>query len=602
VLGRLLAATLASVALAVGAQQAGVLDGLEADSVALRFGLRGSEPSAAVAVVAIDDVTFSDLGEQWPFKRSLHAKAIDRLRAAGARQIVYDVQFTEPTTPREDLALYEAIERAGGAVLATTETDGHGGTNVLGGDENLRRIGAVAGAANLHTDRGGNIRRFPHATGGLPSLAVAAAARMTGRPLSPRRFDPEGAWIDFTGPPGTVPTVSFSDVVEGRAAESMLRGRVVVVGTSAATLQDVHATPTASDRLMSGPEIQANAIDTALRGLPLRDAPGWLGVVTMLVLAALPGLAHLGGRGLRVAAVAPIAGLACLAFAQAAFAAGLVVSVAYPLFALVLATVATLATAFATERRARRRTAEYNEQLEERVRERTGELRETQLEVVRRLGQAAESRDEETGAHIERISKLALRLALKLGLDRGEADLIGHAAAMHDVGKIGIPDRVLHKPSTLDPEEWEVMRSHTTIGAALLSGSRTLLLQVAEAIALTHHERWDGSGYPAGLRGEDIPLAARITAVCDVFDALLSHRPYKRAWTLEATVAEIEAQRGRHFDPRVADAFLALVPELEPELTTRRDKPPMGILTLGVEPPTHGEGPPRQALPRVSGR
>jgi CHASE2 domain-containing sensor protein len=580
----LLAAILAALAFALTVQDAHLLDGLEDDTVSLRFQLRGTEPAPGLAVVAIDDVTFSDLGLQWPFRRSLHARAIDRLRAAGARAIVYDVQFTEATKPREDLALYEAIERAGGAVMATTETDGAGGTNVLGGDENLARIGARAAAANLRTDRGGVIHRFPYASGGLTSVAVATAARVTRTPIAPSRFDDPGAWIDYAGPPGTVPTVSFSDLVRGRADPRALRGRIVVVGTSAATLQDVHATPTSASRLMSGPEIQANAISTVLQGLPLRDAPGWLGVLALLALGAVPALAHLRVRGLRLAAVAPVAGLAWLAIAQAAFEAGWMVAVTYPLMALGLGTVATMTSAFVTEHRERHRADEHNELLEERVRERTEELRDTQLEIITRLGQAAESRDEDTGEHIERIGGLCLLLARAIGLEPDEAELIGHASALHDLGKIGIPDRVLHKPGRLDPDEWEVMRSHTTIGGELLAGSRTPLLQLAETVALTHHERWDGSGYPAGLRGEEIPLAARICAICDVFDALLSSRPYKVPWTLPETLAEIERQRGLHFDPQLVDAFLALVPTLEPELIAGPEAPPMGTLTLGRDP------------------
>jgi putative two-component system response regulator len=132
---------------------------------------------------------------------------------------------------------------------------------------------------------------------------------------------------------------------------------------------------------------------------------------------------------------------------------------------------------------------------------------------------------------------------------------------MHDIGKIGIPDRILHKPGRLDPDEWEVMKTHTTIGARILEGSRAPLIQMAEQIALTHHERWDGSGYPVGLAGGEIPLVGRIASVCDVFDALLSVRPYKGAWTVNAAIAEIERQAGRQFDPRLVELFLPFARE-----------------------------------------
>ena len=590
----ILVATIAALALALVAKEAHVLDRVEDETVAMRFQARGAQVEDKLAVVAIDDVTFSDLEQQWPFPRSLHARAVDALRKAGARRIVYDVQFTEPTSEREDLALFRAIRRADDVVLATTETDGRGGTNVLGGDENLHAAGAHAAAANLETDRGGVIHRFPYSAGRLASVAVVASELSTGRKLPAAAFGDAGAWIDYAGPRGTIPTYHFSDLVEGRVDPDRLRGRIVVIGASAPTLQDVHSTPTASDQLMSGPEIQANAISTALRGLPLRDAPDWTGVLALLLLGVLPAVAHLLTRGIRAAVVTPLAALAFAGLVQAAFARGWIVEATYPLLALAIGTVSTMTTAFVAERRERWRVSEYNELLEQRVRERTAQLRETQLEIVQRLSQAAESRDGDTGEHIQRIRRMTQRLAVSTGLPEEEAELIGHASAMHDVGKIGIPDRVLLKPGKLDAEEWAVMQSHTTIGADILAGSSSPLLQAAEEIALTHHERFDGSGYPAGLRGEAIPLAARITAICDVFDALLSKRVYKTRWTMDDTIAELKAQRGRHFDPALVDAFLELVPTFEPDLLQQvpadarsddQGDPGVGVLTLGQSTP-----------------
>jgi HD-GYP domain-containing protein (c-di-GMP phosphodiesterase class II) len=206
---------------------------------------------------------------------------------------------------------------------------------------------------------------------------------------------------------------------------------------------------------------------------------------------------------------------------------------------------------------AKEEVARQNNTLELAVRDRTAELRETQLEVVRRLSHAAESRDHETGVHITRMSRMCSRLALAAGATPMEAELLLQAAPMHDVGKIAIPDRILRKPGKLEPDEWEIMKSHTAIGAELLAGSRSPVVQLGEAIALTHHERWDGTGYPRGLRGEEIPFPARVVAVCDVFDALISDRPYKRAWTVDQALEEIRGERGGHFEPRLVDAFEA---------------------------------------------
>jgi CHASE2 domain-containing sensor protein len=557
-----LAAALIALALALGLQQLHALDRVEDETIGLRFHVRGAEKPSGVAVVAIDDATFSDLGEQWPFPRSLHARAIDRLAAAGAKTIVYDVQFTEPTRPREDLALLDAVARAGDVVLATTETDGRGRTNVLGGDENLADARAKAAAANLVTEAGGVVRRFPYAVGGLRSIAVTTAAQVSGKRGDRAGFAGGGAWIDYAGPPGTVPTVSFSDVVRGRADTRLLRDRIVVIGATAPTLRDVHATPLSDDQLMSGPEVQANAIATALRGLPLRQAPGWVGLLALLGLGLAPALARLCSSGVAAAAAGPALALTYVAATQAAFEAGWIVPLTYALLASALGTVGTIAAGFLIERRERGRAEERNDILERRVRERTQELRDTQLEIVRRLGQAAELRDEHTGAHIERISRLCHRLAHEAGLAESEAELIGHASAMHDVGKIGVPDRVLLKPGRLDADEWKTMQAHTTIGASILGGSSSKLLQVAESIALTHHERWDGGGYPAGLRGEEIPLAARICAICDVYDALISERPYKRRWTHDEALEQIARQRGAQFDPDLVDAFLQMAHEI----------------------------------------
>lgn len=198
-----------------------------------------------------------------------------------------------------------------------------------------------------------------------------------------------------------------------------------------------------------------------------------------------------------------------------------------------------------------------NQKLEEKVKERTKELQDLQLELILRLLKAAEFRDDDTGSHIKRIERYAYSLAKAFGLSEKDCTLIGHASMMHDIGKIGIPDEVLLKKGKLDPVEWDIMMTHAVKGGQILAGSNYELIKVAEQIALTHHERWDGSGYPNGLKGEEIPLAGRITAICDVFDALLSKRPYKPAWKLSEVTEEISKGRGTHFDPMLVECFLA---------------------------------------------
>jgi CHASE2 domain-containing sensor protein len=562
------AALAAIVALAFGVgltvQLTGLLGGLERQTLQTRFDLRGAERPDDVVVVAIDARSFDQLRRQWPFPRSLHARAIDRLHAAGAREIVYDVQFTEPTEPREDVALFRAVRGAGGAVLATSESDGRGHTNVLGGEANLRGAHARAGASDLENDDGAVITRLPYEVAGLHSLAVVTAERL-GLTVPRAPFGDKGAWIDFRGPPGTIRTVSFSDVLEGRFDPSVFRNRVVVIGASAPTLRDVHATTAGGDQLMAGAEVQANAIWTALHGAPLRSAGLLAGLLVLLGMSAVAPLVRARFPVAALAVAVPLAAGAFLVLAQLAFDADRIVAIVPPLIALLVATALTIGWSHLAETRVRRAVEIDNELLEAAVRERTRELRETQLEIARRLGVAVEWRDAETGVHIERIGIFCERLALAAGMAPAAAEELRHASALHDVGKVGIADGILTKPGALDEDEWEAMRTHTTIGASILAGSSSELVQLAETIALTHHERWDGTGYPRGLAGEEIPLAGRICAICDVFDALLSPRPYKEPWPLNQVLAEMRDGRGGHFDPRLLDIFMTLAPELHRE-------------------------------------
>jgi CHASE2 domain-containing sensor protein len=574
--GRVLAVVAAGVVAAgaaVTADLANLLPGLEQDSLSVRFDRRGAEPAPGLLVVGVDDKTFSDTGLQWPFPRHIHGQAIDRLRQEGAKAIVYDVQFTEPTRRREDLALADAVARArrNNVVLATAETDEHGHTNVLGGDASVRALGAHVGASNLPPGRGGVLQRVRRTEGGLATLAVVTS-RLLGRPPPADAFPKGGAWIDFRGPPGSIDTVSFSDLLAGRVPPSRVRGRVVVVGASSPTLQDVHPTPT-SDHPMSGPEIEANAIYSALQGFPLRGTPHGLELLLVLGLGLLPALLSVFFRAVTAALLAPVIAIAYLIVAQVAFDHGRILPVATPLFALALGTVCTIVAGYLAERYRRRQVSLRNEVLEAAVLERTAELRATQLEVIHRLAQATESRDEETGLHLERISRMCERLALALGMSPTAAETLRNASLLHDVGKIGVPDAVLGKAGPLSPEDWELMRRHTTVGSSILSGSHSPVVRMAEEIARTHHERWDGSGYPAGLRGEEIPLAGRICAVCDVFDALQSGRPYKQPWPVIDAVAYLRRERGRYFDPAVVDAFLGIVDDFEPELLAGGERP-----------------------------
>lgn len=190
------------------------------------------------------------------------------------------------------------------------------------------------------------------------------------------------------------------------------------------------------------------------------------------------------------------------------------------------------------------------------------ELRASRLEIVQRLGLAAEYKDNETGLHVIRMSHFARILGIAAGMTEIEADDLLHAAPMHDVGKIGIPDRILQKPGPLDADEWKIMQSHVTIGAEIIGEHAGGMLALARSIALTHHEKYDGSGYPHGLKGDQIPLVGRITAIADVFDALTSERPYKKAWSEGEALNFLHEQKGRHFDPQLVELFAGQMPAI----------------------------------------
>ncbi len=213
-------------------------------------------------------------------------------------------------------------------------------------------------------------------------------------------------------------------------------------------------------------------------------------------------------------------------------------------------------------RQARKELSKQNIILEKKIKERTKELYDSRVEVAHRLVFAAEYKDPETGSHIRRMSHYSALIARAYGLNEKECEQILIASSMHDLGKIGIPDNILLKPGKLEKDEWEIMKTHSNIGAKILANSNSTLIKAAQIIAISHHEKWNGSGYPQGLKKEAIPLIGRITAVADVFDALTSRRPYKEAWSIDKAVEEIKAGKESHFDPELVDKFLESLPEI----------------------------------------
>jgi serine/threonine protein kinase/CHASE2 domain-containing sensor protein len=349
-LGLLIVALIAA-GLGLVVRAGGELGWLERGSVDARFSLRGRlSPPAGVALVGIDDETLGSL-PRYPFSRVLDARVLERLHAAGARLVVYDIAFDRPTTEAADLALFDAAKRAAPVVFATSLISTSGATEVLGGNANLASIGAQAAAADLLPDSDGVIRHMLGQVNGLPTIAAAVTRTLTGHAASADRL--RGAWIDFRGPPGTVPSMSFLQVLRDRFDAREVRGKVVVIGATAPVLQDLHDTAVGGP--MSGPEVQAEAISTALSGFPLHSAAPVATVLLIVLLALLVPAAALRVGALGSALVG--LGGACLwsLATQLAFDRGVVLDYSAPLLALLLGACGALLLRLRSDSRERRR-------------------------------------------------------------------------------------------------------------------------------------------------------------------------------------------------------------------------------------------------------
>jgi adenylate cyclase len=322
----------------------------ELQTIDARFSIRGKQRAPSdIVLVQIDPATLQKLREhhtysEFPFPRAYEARVIDHLRESGAKVIAMDMQFTQPTDPTDDQDLAEAIERAHGKViLAASEVAGDGETKVIGEDHGRNELGARAASDVEIVDTDGEIRRLGYATNGLRSFPVATTEVATGRRIASSLFSSGSLPIDFAGPPGTLNHESFYNVLTGKPDPSLFQNKIVVVGASAPILQDVHATAMTNGATMSGPEVWGNATSTLLRGVPLRDVPGWLDAFAIVLLGVIAPLGSLRLRPLRAFLDALAAALAFTVATQVAFERGWIVDFIYPLFALALGTLGTLA-------------------------------------------------------------------------------------------------------------------------------------------------------------------------------------------------------------------------------------------------------------------
>src|SRR4051794_25229544 len=342
----------------VVAHEKELLRWLELQSIDARFGIRGTQPEPkGVAVVAVDAQTFSERpDDRWPFLRRRHAEAIRILQEAGAKVVAYDVQFTEPSNPEDDGMLFDAAYRAGNVVFGTSEIAKGGKTRILGSDKNVRAARARPASAQYDLDPNGVIRRIPYQTDGLKTMPVVAYERAYNRPPDLQGFKPNGAWINFAGPPRTIRTLAFSRLLAHKFPPDYFRGRIVVVGASAPSLQDVHPTSTSGADEMSGPEVQASAIATLQQQIPLRSVPDALDIALIILMALVAPLAAIRPGLLWVTGISLAAIGGFLVGAQLAFQGGHMIVVTYPIAAAALSTIGVVGLRYFTEVRERRRT------------------------------------------------------------------------------------------------------------------------------------------------------------------------------------------------------------------------------------------------------
>lgn len=506
----------------------------------------------------------------------------------GARYFYFDHATREAQPPRPGVGFDGALD-----ALALDRAHG-----VLDSVDAIASRTRVSGFVNMAVDDDSVLRRLPllieYRGVVYPSLALAATMRALGVSSGEVVVDRDGASVvigehavpvdrrgrallRYDGPPARYPSVSAVEVLAGRHASQDLGGKVVLIGSSAVGLGDRHVTATGQG--FSGPRAHSVLVQNILDDRVLR-APDWGALAALLaglLVALAQGRLFMAERSMATlvaATVAAVVVLGALAF-DAFTRAGLVLPVAAPLLVAVVVLAAGFATRFALQQRHARR---WRRQLEN-----------ARQVTIESMSAVAETRDPETGAHIKRTQHYVRAIARQLRRSGVHADVLTDeciqllflSAPLHDIGKVGVPDHILLKPGPLTAEEWVVMRRHAEFGRQIiLSTSRHIdgdnFLAMAGEIAATHHEKWDGSGYPAGLRGDAIPLPGRIMAVADIYDALINRRCYKAPIPHAQAMQMMREMRGTTFDPAVLDAFLAIEDEITGIAAAFRDEESAG--------------------------
>lgn len=614
----------ASLALFLGLDFLGAFHGLNRSLADFSFRLRGPHaPDRTILLVAIDDRVLDKLG-RWPIPRRHYARFLEA--TAEARAVGLDVIMVEPT--EDDELLGKAIERHGRVVLPASVGKDLALEPVPAPLSRARRghvqvepdtDGLVRRVFRTMTVGGAELRSFSAVLFETASGRPASASKLTPGDIQASanilRRDPME--VDFYGPPGTFDAISFGDVLDGVYPPSFFKGKILLVGVTTPGLEDRMMIPFTDERTtMPGVEVHAHILNNLLDGTAIKPA----GRAVVWPAAFLGGVFFFAFVRRRTETASALAWASALAgTALAVFLLFVRVRLWIPPGLVVASITAAFVSAYAFRldeavRRldAKTRTLQarlggaeqvpvsplkggglaghlsargvnakigrllaveqaYEQTLEDTVCRRTEELagalvtiNEMSNEMIHRLTRAVESKEVGTGEHVTRIGLYAQRIARYLKLPGEYVEWLSFASPMHDLGKIGIPDGILLKDGALSAEEFAVMKEHTRIGERILAQSAHPKIQMSAAIALHHHEKWNGTGYPQGLRGQDIPLEARIVAVCDQYDSLRSARPYKAPYDHGTAVRVILQGDGRtrpeHFDPDVLRAFIDLAP------------------------------------------